>query len=69
MEQGGGGIRLTARQVAERLGLPSDDAVWREARLGRIPHKRLGRRFLFYADAIEEFRRGDAHEMNTTAAV
>lgn len=43
---------LTAREVADRLGL-SKDWVWAQARAGTIPHVRLGRYRRFRAEAIE----------------
>jgi hypothetical protein len=57
--------RLEPAEVAERLGLPSEDAVWREARLGRLPHVKLGRRILFFEDAIEAFRLGSVVPITT----
>jgi len=60
--------RIDAAEVAARLGLPSEDAVWREARLNRIPHVKLGRRILFYADAIEGFRTNGGNQDATPAA-
>ena len=61
--------RVSPAWVARYLGLPSEDSVWREARLGRIPHKRIGRRVLFYRDALEQFRqeRDSALFRSTTA--
>lgn len=47
--------RVRPQWVADRIGLPSVDLVYREARLGRLPHRRLGRRVLFYRDEIEAF--------------
>jgi excisionase family DNA binding protein len=43
---------LTAREVADRLGV-SKDWVWAQARAGTIPHVRLGRYRRFRAEAIE----------------
>jgi excisionase family DNA binding protein len=52
--------RVSAREAARLLGLPSAGAVWRHVRAGRIPHVRLGRRVLLYRDSLEEWRRSVA---------
>ncbi|HMM49033.1 MAG TPA: helix-turn-helix domain-containing protein [Miltoncostaeaceae bacterium] len=45
---------LTAQQVAELLQVKTN-WVYREARLGRIPHVRLGRYQRFRRDAVMEW--------------
>jgi excisionase family DNA binding protein len=44
--------RLTADEVAERLGMRTD-WVWAQARAGRIPQVRLGRYRRFRESALE----------------
>jgi excisionase family DNA binding protein len=44
--------QLTAEEVAERSGMRTD-WVWAQARIGPIPHVRLGHYRRFRASAIE----------------
>jgi hypothetical protein len=47
--------RIPAIEAGRMFGL-SEDGVYREARLGRLPHVKLGRRVLFFRDVLEAFR-------------
>jgi hypothetical protein len=54
--------REAGRYLAERLGLQepiSRFAMWKYARLGEIPHKRLSRHVWFLTDELDEFARRD----------
>lgn len=44
--------RVPVEWVRDKVGLSSTDLVYREARLGRIPHVHLGRRRIFYDQPI-----------------
>lgn len=49
------GQRIPAVEAGRMFGL-SEDGAYREARLGRLPHVKLGRRVLFFRDVLEAFR-------------
>jgi hypothetical protein len=49
------------RYLAERLGLKKDIspfAMWKYARQGQIPHRRLGRHVWFLTDELDAFAHG-----------
>jgi hypothetical protein len=48
--------RVKPEWVQKEAGLPSKASLYREVRLGRIPHVRLGRRVLFFDIPILEWR-------------
>jgi hypothetical protein len=50
--------RVPVEWVRDRVGLPSTDVVYREARLGRLPHVHLGRRRIFYDEVILRWLEG-----------
>lgn len=57
------------RYLAERLGLKepiSRFAMWKYARLGAIPHKRLGRHVWFMTDELDDFVRRDGASKKST---
>ena len=49
--------------LAERLGLPrpiTAQQIWKWARVGSLPHRRLGRLVYFLSDELEAFADGKA---------
>jgi len=52
--------------LAKRLGLKGDIspfAMWKYARLGQIPHRRLGRHVWFLSDELDAFASGTGDEV------
>lgn len=45
---------ITAAELGEMMGL-SADAVWRLARLNKIPHSHVGRRVVFNPETVFAF--------------
>lgn len=50
---------MTAKQMAQLLRI-SERSVYEKARLGQLPHRRMGRQVRFYRDSVLEWLKGPA---------